>query len=135
MLPCVPQFRLSQAADLLGVSDDTVRRWVSQKLLVADADEAGRQVIDGAEIAAFARERASSGSGGGRVSARNRIRGIVTEVQKDGLMAQVEVTAGRFRLTSLMSRDAAEEMGLQPGVAATVVVKATNAIIETESPG
>ncbi|MCW4355908.1 TOBE domain-containing protein [Hoyosella sp. YIM 151337] len=130
----MPHFRLSEAAEILGVSDDTVRRWVSQDLLTSHADDAGRQVIDGAQIAAFARARASSGSGGERVSARNRISGIVTEVLMDGLMAQVEVTAGRFRLTSLMSREAAVEMGLEPGVAATVVIKATTAIIEREGP-
>ncbi|WP_166349715.1 TOBE domain-containing protein [Phytoactinopolyspora limicola] len=126
----MPHFRVSQVADLLGVSDDTVRRWISAGHLRPHTDHAGRQVIEGADVAAFARQRASEGGDGERVSARNRISGIVTNVHTDGLVAQVEVTAGRFRLTSLMTRDAAEEMGLAPGVPATVLVKATAAIVE-----
>lgn len=127
----MPQFRISQVAGLLGVSDDTVRRWIASGLLESRPDTAGRQVVEGTQVAAFARERSASGENGQRVSARNRISGIVTDVHTDGLMAQVEVAAGRFRLTSLMTRDAAEELGLAPGVPATVVVKATTAIIET----
>lgn len=128
----MPQFRISEVAELLGVSDDTVRRWVSSGRLAAERDSAGRLVVDGERVAAFAREQASAGRAGDRVSARNRLSGIVTDVECDGVMAKVEVAAGRFRLVSVMTRDAAEELGLRPGVPATVVVKATTAIIESE---
>ena len=84
----------------------------------------------GESVAEFARARSEPGSEGARVSARNRIMGIVTEVKVDGVMAQVEVAAGKFRFTSLMTRDAAEEMRLTPGVPAIVVVKSTNVIVE-----
>jgi molybdopterin-binding protein len=128
----MPQIRISEIAGLLGVSDDTVRRWISTERLPATRDEAGRMVVDGEHVAAFAREQAEAGAHGDRTSARNRLGGIVTEVRREGLMAQVEVAAGRFRLVSLMTRDAAEEMGLRPGVRATVVVKATTAIVEAD---
>lgn len=126
----MPQYRISEVARLLGVSDDTVRRWVSTGRLSADRDEANRLVVDGERVAALAREQSSAGQDGDRVSARNRLEGIVTGVERDGVMAKVEVAAGRFRLVSLMTRDAAEELGLRPGVRATVVVKATTAIVE-----
>jgi molybdopterin-binding protein len=124
----MPHYRISEVAELFAVSDDTVRRWVSSDRLTAGHDDAGRQVIDGAELAAFARAPATA-DGAGRVSARNRLAGIVTDVRMEGLVAQVEVAAGRFRLVSLMTREAAEELGLAPGVLATVVVKATTVII------
>jgi molybdopterin-binding protein len=125
------QLRVAQVADLLGVSGDTVRRLVTSGVLLSGGqDPSGRVTVTGESVAAYARSRSEAGSEGARVSARNRIEGIVTEVKVDGVMAQVEVAAGRFRLTSLMTRDAAEEMRLAPGVPATVVVKATNAIVE-----
>lgn len=124
------QLRISQVADLLGVSGDTVRRLVTSGVLTGGQDGSGRVTVTGESVAAYARSRSEPGAEGGRVSARNRIDGIVTEVKVDGVMAQVEVAAGRFRLTSLMTRDGAEEMRLAPGVPATVVVKATNAIVE-----
>lgn len=130
MMPIMPHYRISEVAELLGVSDDTVRRWVASGRLRADQDDAGRQVVDGPELAAFARAQTAAG-GEGRVSARNRLAGIVTDVAVDGLMARVDVAAGRFRLVSLMTREAAEELGLRPGVLATAVVKATTVVIET----
>jgi molybdopterin-binding protein len=125
----VPHYRVSEVAELFAVSDDTVRRWVSTGRLTAGRDDAGRQVIGGEELAAFARAQAAT-EAAVRVSARNRLAGIVTDVQVEGLMAQVEVAAGRFRLVSLMTREAAEELDLRPGVLATVVVKATTVVIE-----
>ncbi len=125
----MPSYRISEVAQLLGVSDDTVRRWVSTGRLRSELDEVGRQVIDGEQVAALAREQIHPVEGG--VSARNQLPGIVTSVQVDGVMAQVEIAAGRFRLVSLMSREAVEEMGLQPGVAATAIIKATTVIVET----
>ncbi|MFC7674978.1 molybdopterin-binding protein [Mycolicibacterium sp. GCM10028919] len=125
----MPQFRISHVAEVLGVSDDTVRRWVTSGRLHADLDGSGRQVIDGEQVAAVASEQLHVEHG--HVSARNRLTGIVTEVQVDGLMAQVEIAAGRFRLVSLMSREAAEELGLAVGALATAVVKATSVLVET----
>ncbi|MEO3785321.1 helix-turn-helix transcriptional regulator [Actinocorallia sp. B10E7] len=123
-------FRISEAAELLGVSPDTVRRWVDGGRLPAARDALGHRVIAGAELAAFARAQVESGDGEGRSSARNRFRGIVTEVRKDNVMAQVELAAGPFRVVSLMSRQAADELGLEPGVLAVAVIKSTNVVVE-----
>lgn len=128
----VPQFRISEAAGLLGVSDDTVRRWAeSGRLSTAKADN-GRLVIDGADLAAVALELADSPEVGVVVgeSARNRFRGIVTKVIKDTVMAQVEMQAGPFRVVSLMSREAADELGLEVGVLAVASVKSTHVVVE-----
>jgi molybdopterin-binding protein len=125
----VPHYRISEVAELLGVSDDTVRRWAAAGTLPVRRDSGGRQVIDGRALAEFARAQTGT-SGGGRVSARNRLAGIVTGVTVDGLMARVDLAAGRFRLVSLMTREAAQELGLEPGMLATAVVKATNVVIE-----
>jgi molybdopterin-binding protein len=125
----VPQYRISEVAELLAVSDDTVRRWVSSGRLTAAHDDGGRQVVDGEELAGFARPQTAT-EAPVRLSARNRLPGIVTDVRMDGLVAQVEVAAGRFLLVSLMTREAAEELALRPGVLATVVVKATTVVIE-----
>ncbi|WP_158882033.1 TOBE domain-containing protein [Amycolatopsis anabasis] len=129
----MPQFRLSEAARLLGVSDDTVRRWVRAGQLGCAEDAAGRKVVDGAELAAFARAQAGQPddpSGVGR-SARNRFVGLVTEVTADKVMAQVELQCGPHRVVSLMSTEAVRELGLRPGVLAVAVVKATTVVVET----
>ncbi|TDD85509.1 TOBE domain-containing protein [Actinomadura rubrisoli] len=145
-------FRISEAAALLGVSADTVRRWVDGGRLPAERDEHGHRRVPGAELAAFVRDQArrsggqggASGSSGGSgssdqgerfSSARNRMRGIVTEVLRDGVMAQVEIQAGPFRVVSLMSREAADELGLRVGVVAEAVVKSTNVVVEVSEPG
>lgn len=130
-LHSVPNYRISEVAELLGVSDDTVRRWVAQERLRVDRGEGNRLVVDGEELAAFARDQVEF-AGGGRASARNRLTGIVTDVQVDGVMAQVEIAAGRYRLVSLMSREAVDELGLRPGVRAAAVVKATTVIVELD---
>ncbi|GIH77122.1 TOBE domain-containing protein [Planobispora longispora] len=125
-------FRISEAAALLGVSADTVRRWVDAGRLTAERDEHGHRRVDGADLAAFARSQTGTPeNGAGRSSARNRFRGIVTEVIRDAVMAQVEIAAGPFRVVSLMSRQAADELGLEPGVVAVAVVKSTNVVVET----
>ena len=129
----MPQFRISEAARLLGVSDDTVRRWVEAGQLGAGVDAAGRKAVDGAELAAFARaqsSRTTDPTGVGR-SARNRFVGLVTEVIADRVMAQVEMQCGPHRVVSLMSAEAADELGLAPGVLAVAVVKATQVVVET----
>ncbi|MET9069886.1 TOBE domain-containing protein [Streptosporangium sandarakinum] len=122
-------FRISEAAALLGVSADTVRRWVDAGRLRAERDEHGHRRVNGADLAAFARAQVESVDDG-RSSARNRFRGIVTEVIRDAVMAQVEIAAGPFRVVSLMSRQAADELGLQPGVVAVAVIKSTNVVVE-----
>lgn len=132
----MPHYRISEAASLLGVSDDTVRRWVDAGTLGADTDDAGRLVVDGVELADLARERARetpdpSGIGS---SARNRFVGIVTRVVADTVMAQVELQCGPHRCVSLMSAEAVRELGLVPGVLAVAVIKATHVIVETPRP-
>ncbi len=132
----MPAFRISEAAGLLGVSDDTVRRWADSGRLATVQDDAGRRVVDGAELARFAEDLADvSGPPSGRApivreSARNRFPGIVTRVVRDGVMAQVEIQAGPHRIVSLMSREAADELDLRPGVLAVGSVKATTVVVE-----
>jgi molybdopterin-binding protein len=127
----VPNLRISEAAALLGVSDDTVRRWVDQGRLPA-TNEGGRMAVRGKELAAFAQALAETPEPGNTTaaSARNRMRGIVTRVVKDGVMAQVELQAGPFRVVSLMSREAADELGLEPGVVAVASIKSTHVVVE-----
>lgn len=126
-------YRMGQAAELLGVSADTVRRWADSGRLATTRTESGRRVVDGETLAKFASSVATELDTRTTVSgsARNRFAGIVTEVVKDKVMAQVELQAGRHRVVSLMSREAADQLGLRPGVLATAVVKATAVVIET----
>lgn len=129
----VPHFRLSQVAELFGVSDDTVRRWTDSGQLTAVLDGAGRKTVEGAELAAFAKSQAQSArdpSGVSR-SARNRFVGLVTDVLADQVMAQVEMQCGPHRLVSLMSSEAVRELGLAPGMLAVAVVKSTQVVVET----
>jgi len=130
----MPQFRIREASELLGVSDDTVRRWIDAGTLPAAKDDVGRMVIDGVALAEFSRQHAATPtpdpSGIGR-SARNRFVGLVTKVIADGVMAQVEMQCGPHTVVSLMSSEAAREMQLEPGRLAVAVVKATTVIVET----
>jgi molybdopterin-binding protein len=136
----VTQFRVSEAADLLGTSDDTVRRWIESGRLAATTDDAGRTVVPGEEVARAMRHAAAAGLGhvGSAsvvaASARNRFPGIVTRVVRDTVMAQVEIQAGPHRVVSLLSREAADELGLEPGVLAVATVKATNVGVELPGP-
>lgn len=128
-------FRIREAADLLGVSDDTLRRWADSGRLAATTDHAGRKVIEGAVLARFAEELAASSERPEpqpvvSESARNRFVGLVTRVVRDTVMAQVEIQAGPHRIVSLMSREAADELKLEPGVLAIAAVKSTNVVIE-----
>ena len=125
--------RIRDAAALLGVSDDTVRRWIDGGSLAAFKDEAGRKVIAGDVLAAFARDHAAPPPDplGGGSSARNRFVGLVTKVTADGVMAEVQMQCGPFTVVSLMSSESARELGLEPGKLAVAVVKATTVIVET----
>ena len=120
--------RISEAAELLGVSDDTVRRWIDTGRLTASSD-AGPTTVSGREVADLMREAAPE-LPHLNVSARNRFPGIVTRVEKDGVMALVEIQAGPHRVISLMSREAAEDLGLEPGVRAAASIKSTHVVVE-----
>jgi len=136
MLAPMPYLRISEAAELLGVSDDTVRRWAEQGRLEMVTGENGRLAVEGAELARLAKELADAPDPGAVVgeSARNRFRGIVTKVVKDTVMAQVEMQAGPFRVVSLMSSEAADELGLEPGTVAVAAVKSTHVVVELPGP-
>jgi molybdopterin-binding protein len=127
----VPHYRIAQAALLLGVSDDTVRRWLDSGRLRATSTS-GPTTIDGAELAAHAQEIATAPELGKPVaeSARNRFTGLVTRVIKDSVMAQVDLQCGPFRVVSLMSAEAAAELQLEPGVLAVASVKSTHVVVE-----
>ncbi|TQF68615.1 helix-turn-helix domain-containing protein [Rhodococcus spelaei] len=125
--------RVKDAAGLLGVSDDTVRRWIDSGALAADKDESGRKVIDGVALAEFARTHASPPPDplGTASSARNRFVGLVTKVTEDKVMAEVQMQCGPFTVVSLMSSASARELGLVPGKVAVAMVKATTVVVET----
>ena len=130
------QMKVSVAASLLGVSDDTIRRLIDRGRLAASADDSGRLLVDGTSLAQLAREVAANqrlaalDEGAGRRSARNHLTGLVTNVVSDTVMSQVELQCGPFRVVSLISTEAVQELGLAPGSIATAVVKATNVTIE-----
>jgi molybdopterin-binding protein len=130
----VTVFRISEAAELLGVSADTVRRWVDAGRLGAARDEHGHRVIDGVDLAEFAHAQAGAPDDRSDTSARNRLRGIVTAVVKDTVMAQVDIQAGPFRVVSLMSREAVDELDLQVGSVAVAVIKSTTVVVERSTP-
>jgi molybdopterin-binding protein len=132
MLPLVPNLRISEAAALLGVSDDTLRRWIDQGRLRSVVLDNGRKAVSGTELAAFAQQMTDTAETGATVaaSARNRMKGIVTRVLKDGVMAQVDMQAGPFRITSLMSRESADELGLEVGSVAVASIKSTHVVVE-----
>ena len=121
--------RISEAAALLGVSDDTVRRWIDSGRLTSESDS-GPTTVPGSDVARLMRE-AAPGLPHLNVSARNRFPGIVTRVEKDGVMALVEIQSGPHRVISLLSREAVEDLGIEPGVRAAASVKSTNVIVDT----
>lgn len=125
------QYRVSFAADLLGVSADTVRRWISQGRLPSETDAAGRTTVPGFELAKFAQQmNPDTETFVSKMSARNRPVGLVTAVVTDKVMAQVDIQCGPFRFVSLMSAEAVRDLDLKVGDVAAAVVKATNVIVE-----
>lgn len=127
----MPQYRISQAAALLGVSDDTVRRWIDSGRLTTVSTE-GPAEVDGGALAEVAQQIAVAPDLGdqGAASARNRMTGLVTRVVKDTVMAQVDLQCGPFRVVSLMSAEAADDLQLEPGVLAVASVKSTHVVVE-----
>jgi molybdopterin-binding protein len=126
--------RIREAAELLGVSDDTVRQWIDSGTLPTSQDEDGRDVIAGQVLAEFWRNNAQPlppNPLGIASSARNRFVGLVTDVLSDTVMTQVEIQCGPHKVVSLMSTQAARELKLEPGSLAVAVVKATTVIVET----
>jgi molybdopterin-binding protein len=117
--------RIGVAAQALGVSVDTLRRW-ERDGRIAFERRAGRRVLAPQELARVLRDRGANPQS----SARNRMAGVVIDVQRDGIMAQVDMVCGPFRIVSLMSREAADELELKPGSTATAVVKSPMVIIE-----
>jgi molybdopterin-binding protein len=118
-------YSVGEAARLLGVSVDTLRRWDQQGRIKTHRDPANRRRVPVREV-----ERLRQRSGSRELSARNRISGIVRRLEVDGLLAQVELAAGPYRVLAVITREAAEELGLEPGMSATAVVKATSVLIE-----
>ncbi|AMM20137.1 MerR family transcriptional regulator [Frondihabitans sp. PAMC 28766] len=129
----MPQISVPDAARYLGVSDDTVRRWIDNGVIGSEKNTSGRTVVDGLELAQLAKKNAvvpddPTGIGS---SARNRFVGLVTGITADTVMAQVEIQCGPFRVVSLMSSEAVRDLGLELGSVAIAVVKATMVIVET----
>ncbi|HXH56850.1 TOBE domain-containing protein [Iamia sp.] len=119
-----------QVADLTGVSVDTVRRWSDDGRLATSRDARGRRSIDGADLARFLVDQAGTGGPPTGLSARNRFRGIVTRVTRDGVAATVEIQAGPHRIVSLITSEAVDELGLAPGIIADAAVKATDVMVD-----
>jgi molybdopterin-binding protein len=129
-------YRIGEVATLLGVSADAVRKLVDDGSLKATRTPGGQREIDGAGLAKFlqAQIEATDPVLVGQLSARNQFRGIVTRVIKDKVTAQVDLVSGSHRLVSLMTREAADELGLEPGVIAIAAVKAPAVFIERLAP-
>ncbi len=129
-------YRLGQAAELLGVSVDTVRRWADEGRLATARTAGGQRMVDGEDLARLARDVAETPTEPEAIvgrSARNRFAGIVTRVLADTVAAQVEIQAGPHRIVSLMTREAVDELGLRPGMLAVASVKSTSVVIEVPS--
>ncbi len=129
----MPQMRIRDAAAYLGVSDDTVRRWIDNGTLPSTSDDSGRKVVEGFEVAKVARQHLVPPPlpEGLASSARNRFVGLVTDIRTDAVMAQVELQCGPFRVVSLMSSEAVHDLGLELGSVAVAAIKSTNVIVET----
>ncbi|WP_426570871.1 TOBE domain-containing protein [Aquihabitans sp. McL0605] len=124
--------RIGQAADLLGVSVDTVRRLVDSGAVEGGRSDGGQRFVDGVSLAAYLVDHAEAPSGGSAPTrtARNRFTGLVTQVRVEGLVAQVELQAGPHRIVSLITAEAVEDLHIVPGMVATASVKATSVVVE-----
>ena len=120
---------MGEAAQAVGVSVDTLRRWDRAGRIATRRDERGRRMVDAAEVERVA-GRPRRKPSGSALSARNRFAGVVVSVEADGVMALVEIEAGPHRIVAAVTRDAVEELGLAPGVPATAAVKATSVMVE-----
>jgi len=126
----VDYVRIGEVAAAVGVSVDTLRRWEAEGRITFER-RGNQRVLSADQL----KQLVSTSNGNERSSsARNRFAGVVVSVIRDGVMAQVELQCGDYRVVSLMSREAADDLGLEPGVAATAVVKSTNVVVETEPP-
>ena len=124
-------YRIGDAAAALGVSVDTLRRWVDAGRVPSSRTAGGQRVVEGADLAALARSRADPAGGERRGhSARNRLPGVVTSVTRDAVMAQVELQCGPHRIVALVTREAVDELGLEPGVLATAAIKSTSVTLD-----
>jgi molybdopterin-binding protein len=131
----MPTFRIKEAADLLGVSNDTFYRWIDAGRITAADDASGVLAVDGAALARLAQELAESADHPEDKivvahSARNRFGGLVTRVIRDTVVAQVEIQAGPYLFVSLLSREATDELALEPGMLVIAAVNATNVSVE-----
>jgi molybdopterin-binding protein len=128
----VTTYRPGQVAELLGVSVDTVRRWTDSSRLPTARDQSGQRIIEGVDLAHFLTETAPALEDAPIVarSSRNRLRGVVTRVVRDQVAATVEIQAGPHRMLSLMTAEAVDELGLEPGMVAIASVKSTNVVVE-----
>jgi molybdopterin-binding protein len=125
----MPVFRIGEAARLLGVSDDTLRRWANTGRVASTTTETGHRGVNGADLARFAAERVTDTVPRLPVSACNQLSGLVTRVVRDQVMAQVEIQVGPHRIVSLMSAEAADELGLEPGVLAVATMRSTSIVV------
>lgn len=128
------QIRIKDAASLLGVSDDTVRRWIDQGELTATTDSSNLKVVSGNDLAELAKNQANPATDplGIESSARNRFVGLVTKITSDKVMSQVELQCGPYRVVSLLSTEAVHELGLEVGSIGVAAIKATHVVIETD---
>lgn len=128
------QIRIKDAAALLGVSDDTIRRWIDQGELHATTDASNVKVVDGKGLATLAQAHAHPAEDplGIESSARNRFVGLVAKITSDKVMSQVELQCGPFRVVSLMSTEAVNELGLEVGSIAVAAIKSTHVVVETK---
>ena len=131
----VARIRVGQAAEMLGVSIETLRRWETEGRLRMERSDGGQRLIEIDEVARLLEERRKASTDRPIVaqSARNRFPGIVTRVERDGVAAVVEVIAGPHRMVSLMTAEAVDELDLKVGDEAVCVVKSTNVIVEIPS--
>ncbi len=124
------EYRLGQAAKILGVSVDTVRRYADSGRLSSKRTRGKQRLVDGVQLARLAETFDGGAASGGESSARNHLLGIVTRVVRDKVAAQVELRCGPYRIVSLLTRESVDALGLRPGVMAYAVVKATNVVVE-----